>query len=200
MSRLCKVYKKLLDAEQNLKHSDFLVAADVTTSGIKQYCIFDNYMDFITECNNRLREGKQNHFYEIIYANEKQKIYFDIDVKGNYNVHDGISKLQEMVKSFIPDAKLEIHTSGDDSWHIVIGNYYVADADLNKYIVTEVAKSLDHEIGNDIDLSLYKTKQLFRIEGSCKKGKDNVKRLFEGSDFLSSLVTNVSNESVELIL
>lgn len=190
MKRQCITFTRLHDAQKAYQKGQILFAADVTESGFKQYCIFESYEGYMKEYTNRMNQKKGNHFYEVI--NGPQKIYLDIDIKGDCDAVEGLNQIEKVIMEQYPDAQINIYTSGEKSYHIIVNGYLVEDAEDNKKRVIEIAYRVTHPIGGFIDLKVYKKNQLFRLLQCSKKGKDNIKVLLRGiNTLMSSLVCEV---------
>jgi hypothetical protein len=149
---------------------------------------------------------KQRNFYEVIYA-QPQKPKFDLEINSkelsfdlwNYYVDTIIDTIYKVYGNI----EITEYTSHDPkkkwSTHIVVQDYIVADnKEANKFIRHVINALPTTDILQIIDLSVYKSIQMFRLDGSTKIGEFRYKykkgqnKISE--NFLNELVSNVGNK------
>jgi len=202
-----RFYKKLADAEQSLQPGELLIAKDVAFDpryggAIKRYYVFPSLEEFLI-----YQEGPHRHHYYEVISNGPQRIYFDIDIPiseitylcnlylGTGDCDVGVIS-DEFIDIFVnflrkeyPDVKINIYTShiaNKYSYHIVLINQIVKSNLENKKVATELVRKFQNqnpgfydEMAKFVDLSLYKTNQLFRLLGSTKIESNNLKVLYK---------------------
>lgn len=178
-----KTFKKLLDARNAKKENELLIAQDVTNDGIKQYRLFSSYDELEKEMKDRIKSGKDNHFYEII--NFPCHFFVDIDLDEELDVEDALDEIRD----FFKDEKMYVYTSGSKSYHLLFPNVIVKTRDDAREKCEEMVSHMKSKIKDYVDHSVYRNNGLFRMLGSSKKGKRKNKVVKDApSDLKSSLV------------
>ena len=157
-------------------------------------------------------EQKDRCMYEVIFGESPHKIYFDIDGKG-ISVQDGLNNLQKVIDESLRVCKELGHTVSQknvmvftssnrekQSYHVVLRGYCVQ----SNVHVKEFVKRM-RGIDDIIDMSMYSSKQNFRMLYCQKLGTDRTKIPLEElngiklqwssheQDFRDSLVYNVES-------
>jgi hypothetical protein len=150
------------------------------------------------------------NFYEIIY-NKPQKPRFDLEISSdklsfdvwNYYVNNIIETIYKKFTNVI----LTIYNShGKKKWstHIIVQNYIVKNCeDARKFTMCIIHALPNPIIKTIIDLSVYKSLQMFRLEGSTKVGenrykyKPNTNQLCD--NFVNELISNINNQEIQIL-
>ena len=149
----------------------------------KSYTSFESYIyfyDYMCEVKE-----KERCFFEILLPHYRRKPYFDIDMKDipkGFSLATFIIKIKEVILAVIEDSSTTIlvfnsHTETKYSYHIVIDGWYLRDNEECEEFFKNVTEKLPDEYVEYFDESVYKTTQQFRMIGSHKNGKNNVKVL-----------------------
>ena len=145
-----------------------------------KFCKFDN----LWEVYNYMIQGN-DHLFECIVGDKKQKPYFDIDIKDTPNTIENIKKFDRMIDNLVNklDSILndvshkcdilvfESHRSDKLSYHVVVDGIYL---ESNLHNRTFCCKHITRELQPHFD-ELYSSLQQFRLYGCSKYGKDNRK-------------------------
>lgn len=168
-------------------YTKFIVA--ITVDGgdrdVSWYTLSNTYLDFYNYQETIPVENR--HYFETILGEYPQKIYFDVDIAlpteidpesvKNELITNIIVALQEVDIYIKPEEDIIVctsHRSDKASYHIIVDNYCFSNRDLNKafyqYILTKTTAAYKPFID-----SLYSSLQQFRLLGSRKKNKLNIK-------------------------
>lgn len=166
---------------------------------------FGNYLDFVKYMLRETTPDKRC-YYEIIFGNKSQKIYFDIEfhtsdaisepttsyedgqlILPTNEADESIKYLVNLIKQEIPPLNqnkghILVFTSHKDtkrSYHIVVEKYGFPDHKSNKMFHDKIVALMPDTWKHIIDHSMYKSSQQFRIVGSCKFETDRYKTLSE---------------------
>ena len=117
-------------------------------------------------------------FYEIIH--KELKPYFDIDIDDTSVDGDQLIKdLYTVLKSIIDIDFIYLvytsHTSKKKSYDVVLGNIYLRDYNEMKNLLFKTLEQLTNPDKKYIDSNVYKSSQHFRLQGSHKYMKNNIK-------------------------
>lgn len=128
-------------------------------------------------------------YYETILGHKQQKLYFDVDISTEDSpddIHEISLELVQQLKDSIlevvegsEDTNIMIFNSsrvGKISYHVVLDRFKFENNKSLSIIYDRVIENMDPDYHKYMD-KLYKSIQQFRILGSHKAGKDNVKRL-----------------------
>lgn len=157
----------------------------------RYYNVFKSLGDFI----NFFRKQKDKNFFELI-RDIPQKIYFDIDIKGDklemgknivYNlIHASIKVSQQFNNPLTPDDFIIFDSNGKDSknrdrvsYHIITYRHRVNGCIANRIFFNEVIKLIPDEEKEYIDDSMYSKLQQFRTFYSSKPNDSRVKKFNE---------------------
>ena len=149
---------------QELKYGDF-----------KNYTEFNKYFKDI--------EYEKRCFYEIMVSGKSRKPYFDIDIE-NSDIDDIklIKNLKNIILKEIRDFgekdQVLVYSSNfkdKKSYHIIVNGFYLEDEKSCENFYKKITEQVDEKYKPYIDSSIYKSTQQFRILGSHKYNKDNVK-------------------------
>jgi len=179
------------------------------------YTVFDN-IDIFIKYLEKINK-KYWHFYEVINGNQRQKIYFDIDIEViNKCVYDKITKdvisteadifcegllsntvnqIEETLLGYgiMIDVSRDIiiFSSSDDkkkSFHIIVDNYYVQNNIDNRNIVNEILGDINNKYTQFIDNNVYSKNQQFRLYKSQKYRSSRVKRVIWEWNYFDELI------------
>lgn len=179
----------------------------------RKFGLFKGYNELRNFINET--EGEKRTFYEIIFGTSPRKIYFDIDITQDEaefeNSDKFIKKIKKNIISLIKDDELTVmiytsHTEKKKSYHIVVDGYFLKNNLESKEFFNKLYDLYPTSL---LDSSVYSSLQQFRLLGSHKYEKNNVKVLsFELSEnikipkdermvkpyiFLRSLVANIDD-------
>jgi hypothetical protein len=167
--------------------NDKPVLAKELPEGGYRYQWFNNYF----ECNRFLIQCPQPmNLYELI-RNRKQRVYFDIDIEldepiTQVHLDEWSTQLRtfvHQVKQLLSAHQIAVFTStypnikSKLSSHVVILDKYVINCTQNALIAYFVKHTVRNVIARAIDLKVYKSNQLLRIQNSEKCGSGRPKRL-----------------------
>lgn len=133
---------------------------------VVKYIVFNSVEGFV----KLYRKTPNKHFYEVI-RNNYRKFIVDIDQHiSNNDLLDIIDKVKSVTGSDV--ALFSSCTSIKTSYHIVA---------YEKYFTIDQCKSIVNMVDKKgyCDRSVYKTTQLFRIEGSTKYNEKRFKYLYD---------------------
>ena len=168
----------------------------------RQYAKFKNHIHLRKYMQNT--EYNNKCFYELITEKKFRKPYFDIDIDDiKLDEKIIIDEIILSISKILEDAVILIyssHTKDKISFHIVIGNYYFINNQENKNFYQKVIENLKKETSEYVDSKVYNTVQQFRILGSHKYEKTNVKifredlsKNFNIPDIYKELPTAIEN-------
>jgi hypothetical protein len=174
----------------------FVTQLEDVSTGTRTFHGWDNLETFIV-WYNKIPESTR-HVYEVIRTT-RQKFKLDVDNPDPKNRDLVLSQLEDVIAAIqrvLPRASfLVFETSGPKtSFHVVECTYSFTDAmHVRAFIDTHRL----HQICPSIDLCVYKSTQMFRLEGSSKRGAPlRVKRLLRADKdvtFYDGLVSHVVN-------
>ena len=187
-------YKSLLANHTN--HNDgFFVSRQINSDiGIlRQFARFNNRYEFNTVYNNMNECDKT--FYEVIFGDVPQKIYFDLDIGPELNIsQDEAIKIVEDLKECIiavcrtynddvSDEHIMVFNTPSKpgekiSYHVVLTGFYVASNVHNKDICVRIRDMITEERHRQVIDVLYSSLQQFRLLFSHKINKDNKVKIF----------------------
>lgn len=194
MSKRNTGYPKLAQAQlvYQPEQGHILVAKDVAKGGIKRYYVYKSISEFLKD-----QEGRSKTYYEVIDGRMSQRLYFDIDIPITSDISkEGtdsfVLELLEHIKKCADSTEINVYTShtvSKLSYHIVVQDLYLSGSSECKRKASEIVKSFKHPYTKYIDLSLYKSSQLFRLLGNAKMDSENYKTAWLGSGkFEDSLI------------
>lgn len=170
-----------------------------------KYAKFKTYFDFYRYKKTQVNI-KYNCFYEVIFGNLDQKIYFDLDMPiSEITFEDATNALLLLIEnikkvcSIITDNDIMIFNSNDDkktSFHIIIDNWILPNNKLNNIFFKTVLENYPKKWVKFIDDKMYKNIQQFRIYESHKWETTRVKILDINSKWILS---SYSGDNLELI-
>jgi hypothetical protein len=130
------------------------------------------------------------HFFEYILGFQKQKLYFDIDIKEPKPnvVKDLLDYLVNAIKLVLAKKDVNILLSKDIlifssnskdgsrySYHVILDNYYLDNNEENKSLAMEILSMIPQHLNYYIDNSMYSQKQQLRMLYSSKVNSGRVK-------------------------
>ena len=181
-------YTLYKDKENRILHFDY----DSTTSNLivckqhthRTFTMFKTYTHF-----QRYQEDVplyERCFYELIIEHKLRKPYFDIDIDlteytnmNKLKADDMILNMIEKIKDIANELKPKIivftsHRPNKLSYHLVVDGIMLRNSHETKEFAYKV---VNKELEDFIDFSVYKPTQQFRILGSRKFGKENIKKI-----------------------
>lgn len=167
--------KSLLN-EQKVEDGNIVVSQELQ---FRKYTIFKKNIDLFNFLE-KIEEEKKC-FYEILTENQPRIPYFDVDIeKGadNFDEKKFIEKLHKIHTSKYPDNPLLVfssHIEKKKSYHILIRGVYTLNHREGLEFYKDYIQDLDDEYKQYFDQSVYKSVQQFRILGTHKYGKNNIK-------------------------
>ena len=170
--------------KDKISHENLLICQELST---RRYTIFKDYGSF-----GRFFQKinfEESCFYEMMRQEDMRKPYFDIDLEDGFDFD--IKNLVEVIKTLLGE-KLKIlvftsHWENKKSFHVVVDDVCFSELSELQCFYEEVIEKLDEKSRKFVDSSVYKSVQQFRILGSHKWGKKNVKILDENLSFNYSL-------------
>ncbi len=157
----------------------------------REYKHFRNFLELSKELNETKNVDKC--FYEVIFGNNDQKPYFDIDITDlNIDHTKLIMDLKKNILEKYPMIKdkdilvFNSHTTDKISYHVIVDRWILPSYEYVRQFFDIVTKDLENK--EYIDKSMYKSIQQFRLYGSCKFGKKNYKVLDKMSKWEINLV------------
>jgi len=152
------------------------------------HTIFDTFIDFYVYQREITPENRC--FFETIFGEVPQKLYFDIDIDlKEHPDADGEAIKNDLIVSLLKllvEFNIEFHVQRDilvctshgpfkRSYHVILDNFSLPNTDHSKAIYKLVLHKMKPEYKTFIDPSMYKSLQQFRILGSQKKNSGRVK-------------------------
>lgn len=149
----------------------------------KSYTSFKSYIEFYDYM--RSVPERERCFFEILLPHYRRKPYFDIDMNQedvDFDLNQFIKKVTEVILKVIEDPETTIlvfnsHTDKKYSYHIVVDGWYLQNHEECEEFYKKVLEQLPEEYHIYFDETVYKCTQQFRMIGSHKYGKKNVKVL-----------------------
>ena len=173
---LNKDSNSLLNREELGPHS-FVVCRQLQ---YRNFAMFYDYLEYAKHSFNTPIEGRC--FYEVIFGDRPQKIYFDIDTSTDEisfeEAEERVIFIREELRLFLLEItnsfSILIFTSFGDSkkisYHIVVDGIGVMGNKQNAEIYRRLIERVG-EKGSIIDSKVYKPIQQFRIWECCKFGE-----------------------------
>jgi len=163
----------------------------------RRYTLFENFNKFTKHFLTRLDEEKC--FYEMMREEDGRKPYFDIDID---DLSFDFTSMIEQIKNTIIDMigkKIKIlvfdsSTKTKLSFHIIVDDVYLQSYKELLTFYDKVEEKLSEKNKKYMDRSVYKSVQQFRISGSCKFMKDNIKKLREDLSYRFSIPKRIKTE------
>ena len=164
------------------KEEDIIICKQFINENNKLNRVFTSFKNNIDLFDYQKKLNfSDNCLYEVCINENLRKLYFDIDIDDKNFDH------LKFIKNIINNIELELdkpiilcfssHTKIKWSYHIVIPNYKTTK-EGTKYFYEKIKNSLNYEKDlNYIDGEVYKNIQQFRILGSHKCLKNNIKIL-----------------------
>ena len=129
----------------------------------KHFYVFNN----VTDLEKFIAVEPDQHYYEVVFGWKKQRPKFDIDSGDEKTFAAFIEALQTVIG---PSGKYIVTDSSSEtkfSRHVIVDKY-VANVEAAKKLMEKVVALVGDE---NIDTSVYKSIQYFRLLGSSKLGK-----------------------------
>ena len=143
----------------------------------RRYALFPDYHAFIQFQGQQ--DLSKRCFYETILPHHTRKIYFDVDADIDIDGPELITILKEAIISKLgKDITILVftsHTASKLSYHIVVPNYALKDEKALLNFYQQILPLIPEKYQPYMDSSVYKNTQQFRMLGSHKYEKDNLK-------------------------
>ena len=144
----------------------------------REYTIFENYHAFLTF--QEKTDLVERCFYEIMLPNKMRKIYFDIDLeKGAIDGLELIEAIKKAINDELNNAVVILvftsHTETKLSYHLILPEYSLKDEKAAHNFYQIIKDKIAVKYHPSLDASVYKSTQQFRVLGSHKYGKANIK-------------------------
>lgn len=181
-------YKESLKKCVNKWENKFIVSKQ-TENMCRMFACFAHhsaFIDYYANCSESERV-----LYEVISGQQKQKIYFDLDIEpiSKISLSESIILVNQLKKAIleeIPESNEEnilvfssngstIKEGDKISYHIVLDGFYVKSHLHNKYICERIKNRIDEKFKSVVDM-LYSSLQQFRMLSSHKIGKEHKKK------------------------
>ena len=163
----------------------------------RRYTLFKNFNQFAKYFFGQLDEEKC--FYEMMREQDGRKPYFDIDIDDIS--FDSDSMLEEIKNTIIDmigkKIKILIFDSSTEtklSFHIIVDDVYLQSYKELLTFYDKVEEKLSEENKKYMDRCVYKSVQQFRITGSHKFMKNNIKKLREDLTYRFSIPKRIKTE------
>ena len=163
------------------------------------FAAFEHPTDFWMFANKIPKE--RWHFFEVIFGDRSQKIYFDIDIHVPNTNEDFVARLINCLVGRIVDFfarkqyafdlsrnLLWFHSNSETcpekrSYHLIIDGYAVSNCKETESVVNEILDGCPDEFRQYIDSSMYSSKQQFRLYQSRKARTDRPKTFIKSWKF-----------------
>lgn len=173
----------------------------------KKFAVFDGPNDLYQHVINENVETRC--FFECIFSNQARKPYFDIDIPlpdKHLEASELIKEMKNVIRKKLPESKIIVyssHTSSKISYHLLVANYYLQNHLEAKIFADDIIKEISNPFSKYIDSCVYKSIQQFRLLGSHKYKKNNMKKidpLSDDYDIPESFINNVDLYNFRLSL
>lgn len=159
-------------------HEAFKVQIELPHLCGRRFAYFSHHEDFVKWYGKVMRLEDKLSMYEII-PSDRQKFKVDIDSYTKIDISD-IIKICNYINELVPKCRLLVYTSnglssnGKYKWsyHIIEYKYKM----INNVQCKDIAATLYNRF-KCIDLAVYKSLQMFRLEGSSKLMENRKKRM-----------------------
>lgn len=163
----------------------------------RRYTLFKNFNQFTKYFFTQLDEEKC--FYEMMREKDGRKPYFDIDIDDiSFDFNSMIDQIKNTIIDMIgKKIKIIVFDSSTEtklSFHIVVDDVYLQSYKELLTFYDKVEEKLSNENKMYMDRCVYKSVQQFRIAGSHKYMKNNVKRLREDLSYRFSVPKRIKTE------
>jgi len=167
--------EKNLLSDCHIKDDNFIVCWQKEN---RRFSVFDDYLSFINFSNKT--SLIERCFYEILLPEKARKIYFDIDLnKGEVNEEELLDVIKkaifELINKEVSILIFTSHTNKKYSFHIILPQYHVSNELAAANFHSKTLEKIEEKYHPFIDNSVYKNTQQFRLLGSHKYGKANIK-------------------------
>lgn len=163
----------------------------------RTYTLFKNFNQFTKYFFDQLDE--ERCFYEMMREQDGRKPYFDIDIDDVF--FDSDSMIQEIKNTIIDmlgkKIKILIFDSSTEtklSFHIIVDDVCLQSYKELLTFYDKVEEKLSEENKKYMDRCVYKSVQQFRITGSHKFMKTNIKKLREDLSYRFSIPKRIKTE------
>lgn len=173
----------------------------------KRYTTFRNHTSFYDY--SQTVPFKERCFFEILLPNIRRKMYFDVDMEvedfgfeEHLFVDHTIAAITTTIKESGERREPTIlvfvsHTSTKRSYHFVVDNFYLQNYEECRQFFHKTIEHIDEIYVPFFDPKVYNKTQQFRIVGSHKWQKDNLKRLVEKYSYNYKLPPRYQSERGE---
>lgn len=162
-------------------HNELKKKVIIWSERSKHFYVFDS----VRELEKFLAVEPDQHYYEVIFGWKRQKPKFDIDTGSEKEFNELITAIHKVVgniRLIITDSS----SSKKFSRHVIVDKY-VKDVEAAKKIMEKVVEIIGDK---NLDTSVYKSTQYFRLLGS-RKISGEVKRIISprsGVSFRDTLI------------
>lgn len=176
--------------------SNLIVSREIETK--REWAVFYSYYEFY---NYMMKSVSKSHrcFYEYIFGNLPQKVYFDLDISledTDLTRDEGklvlIEILERILRLFPCIKKRDImifnsHGETKISYHIIVDRWFVPSASVNKAFFHKIMEGFPERYKIGVDHGMFKSAQAFRMYNCHKWGKRRYKELDEMSEWVPSI-------------
>lgn len=155
----------------------------------KRYTTFKNHISFLDYSESTIPEDRC--FFEIILENMRRKMYFDVDMNKDqlsldFSEIDFVKHTLDAIRAVINESgeqkqptilTFTSHTDKKKSYHFIVDRFYLQNHEECITFFNRTIEKIDDEFIPYFDSSVYKKTQQFRVVGSHKWQRENVKRL-----------------------
>jgi hypothetical protein len=137
-----------------------------------------------------LAEQDKLEFYEVIFAEAKQRLKIDIDG----GTIEGAEEVKKIVKRYVgargwPVIVCDSSSGpGKISRHIIVDHWYSGATAVKSAVMAIVERVKEKNVPTKIDETVYKNIQYFRLTGSSKPGKPPKTIVTPGIGFEQTLI------------
>jgi hypothetical protein len=184
----------LLDREDKIDEENLMICQQLK---YRRYTVFRNFNEFSKFFFSQ--QDDEKCFYEMMREEDGRKPYFDIDID---DVTFDYTSMIEQIKNTIFDMigkkiKILVFDSSTEtklSFHIIVDDVYLQSYKELLTFYDKVEEKLSEENRKYMDRSVYKSVQQFRITGSHKFMKNNVKKIREDLSYRFSVPKRIKTE------
>ena len=173
--------ENLFDNIKEITQNNVLVCKETK---YRKYALFNTKHDLYK--NIRISKISEKCYYEIITKHQSRIPFFDIDIDGDdISVFDEeffFNEIKKIFNKLYSDKTLLVytsHTSFKRSYHLLIRGVYLKDEIQCKAVYDEFISNIHKDYVKYFDGSIYSKIRQFRILGTHKYNKNNIKKFRE---------------------
>jgi len=173
------------------------------------FTYFGSYIDYYTNIVKKV-PIEQQHFFEVIMGNQKQKMRYDIDINAT-NCPEFSECFAESVKDIVIELTQSImpvnlerdvvlctsHGVNKFSYHIIINNWHLESNQQCKLLYDKVLTKVPNNMKPYIDSAVYGKKQQFRLLLSQKTGSGRTKIFNTSWYYKGQLIDHIYSEYID---